>query len=181
MTSVGHWWELRVELLRRAGRDQEARRGLGDPPTAAQWDVVKPVDADNVPWLARIVAEHGWPRAELVGEDGAHAAWLLAQHAPLYLQQRWLPLLERAVEIGQADPADLAYLDDRVRIREKRPQLHGTQWLIHNSEERLYPLEKPDQVNRRRAALQLPQLADQDIASAWPHDAAFGDAPAEPR
>lgn len=160
--------ELRAELIRRAKDDQDARRSLGDPPTSEQWDAVKAVDAENAPWLEGILAEYGWPSAGLAGEDGAHAAWLLAQHAPLHLQQRCLPLLRQAVEAGDAAAVDLAYLDDRVRIRQGRPQRHGTQWLVRNGEQRLYPLEEPDQVNHRRAALGLPLIASEDMADAWP-------------
>ncbi|WP_435159104.1 DUF6624 domain-containing protein [Amycolatopsis sacchari] len=160
--------DLRAELIARAEVDQDARRTLGDPPTSEQWDLVKAVDADNSAWLEDIIAGHGWPGADMVCEDGAHAAWLLAQHAPLHLQQRWLPLLGQAVEAGEAAAVDLAYLDDRVRIREQRPQRHGTQWLVRGGEQRLFPLDEPDQVNHRRAALGLPLLATREIADAWP-------------
>lgn len=181
MTFRTYRQELRPELLRRAERDQQARRGLGDPPTAEQWEVVKAVDDANVPWLEHIIAEHGWPGADLVGEDGAHAAWLLAQHVPLHLQQRWLPLLQEAVVTGDATAVDLAYLDDRVRIREKRTQLHGTQWLVGGDQQRLYPIEDSEQVNQRRAALHLPQLTDEDVANAWPAETAFGTLEPDPQ
>jgi hypothetical protein len=131
---------------------------------------VKAVDADNSPWLESIITEHGWPGAEFVGEDGAHSAWLIAQHAPLHLQRQWLPLLREAVQAGNAEAVDLAYLDDRVRVREQHPQRHGTQWLVREGEQRLYPLEAPDEVNDRRAALGLPLLNEDDIANAWPDD-----------
>lgn len=169
--------ELRAELLRRARRDREARCALDDPPTSEQWDVVKAVDAHNVPWLEATIAEHGWLGASLVGVDGAHAAWLLAQHAPHYLQRRWLPLLQGAVEAGEAAVADLAYLDDRVRVGEQRPQLHGTQWFVQDGVHRLWALKDPHQVNDRRAALGLPPLADEDIINAWPPDTALDAAP----
>jgi hypothetical protein len=45
---------------------------------AAQW---QRVDQDNTRWLADVVSARGWPGWKLVGEDGAAAAWLLAQHA----------------------------------------------------------------------------------------------------
>lgn len=134
---------------------------------------MKAVDADNSAWLEDIVAGHSWPGADMVCEDGAHAAWLLAQHAPLHLQQLWLPLLGQAVEAGEAAAVDLAYLDDRVRIREHRPQRHGTQWLVRGDEQRLFPLDEPDQVNHRRAALGLPLLATREIADAWPASTAL--------
>lgn len=94
--------ELRHELLRRAQCDQEARHGLGDRPGPEQWTRVKAIDADNTAWLEHVVADHGWPGSRLVDTDGAHSAWLLAQHAPLDFQQRCLPLLRQAVEKGDA-------------------------------------------------------------------------------
>lgn len=160
--------KLRDELLRRVQRDQEARHQLGNPPTTEQWEVVKAVDAENSPWLEDVVSEHGWPGIGQVGADAAHAAWLIAQHAPLHLQHRWLPFLRDAVEVGDARAVHLAYLDDRVRMREQRPQRHGTQWRGHPGEHRLFPLEDPDGVNDRRIALGLSAIAQNDLDNALP-------------
>ncbi len=146
------------------------RKNLGDHPSAEQWARLKAVDADNTSWLERIVADHGWPGIRLVDADGAHAAWLLTQHAPLELQQRCLPLLQQAVEQGDATAVDLAYLDDRVRTREQRPQRHGTQWRVEHDGHRLLPLDEPEHVNDHRHALGLPPLDEGDIANALPSD-----------
>jgi DNA-binding IclR family transcriptional regulator len=51
--------------------------GPGDDIVAALEDV----DRDNTRWLGELVNRQGWPGRSLVGEDGAAAAWLLAQHA----------------------------------------------------------------------------------------------------
>ena len=90
------------ELLERAGRDQAARQSLPPGHDVEQWrKIVEPVDRANTARLKEIVAEHGWPGHRLVGEAAAHAAWLLAQHAPADFQEQCLPLLEDAV--GRAD------------------------------------------------------------------------------
>lgn len=164
--------ELADELRRRAEADQQARSLFGpdDEPTDAQIQHCQAVDADNTAWLAAIVTEHGWPGIRLVGEQGAHQAWLLAQHADRRpdLQQNWLTLLRAAVEAGDADRGDLAYLDDRVAAHQNIPQGHGTQWIGIDGDVRLASLADPQRVNEFRTASGLPPLAHEDIADAWP-------------
>jgi Family of unknown function (DUF6624) len=116
--------DLWAELLRRAARDQDARKRAGH-----DWAAVMAVDADNLPWLKRVIAGTGWPGRSLVGEDGAHAAWLLVQHAdrdPAF-QRSCLGLITEAARHGEATPAELAYLTDRVLLAEGQPQEYGTQ------------------------------------------------------
>lgn len=103
MNANPRWPGLRAELISRAKRDQEARSALADPPSSAQWDAVRGVDAENAPWLEDIVAKYGWPGAKLVGEDGAHAAWLLAQvrHEALFYRVEVRELHRRPVAAGR--------------------------------------------------------------------------------
>ena len=63
-----------------AETDQDARRNLvlDDEDTIA---AMQAVDLANTTRLREIVSADGWPGRSLVGTDGAHAAWLLAQHA----------------------------------------------------------------------------------------------------
>jgi hypothetical protein len=121
--------ELSAELLDRAGRDQAARMSLRPGHGMADWEtVVAPIDRDNTARPREIVRQHGWPGHRLVGETGAHAAWLLAQHAPPDLQEECLPLLQDAVARDDASPADLAYLMDRVLMHRGEPQIYGTRY-----------------------------------------------------
>ncbi|MGH3149726.1 MAG: DUF6624 domain-containing protein, partial [Streptosporangiaceae bacterium] len=149
--------ELRAELLERAGRDQAARTSLPSGRLMAEWETaVAPVDRDNTARLREIIGQHGWPGDRLVGADGAHAAWLLAQHAPEDLQEECLPLLEDAVARGDASPADLAYLTDRVLMNRGEPQLHGTQYRrVRDGPLELWPVRDPAGLDARRAALGL--------------------------
>jgi hypothetical protein len=147
--------ELRAELLRRVKVDQAAR--LGDDLYRAG-----AVDAVNLPWLRRVSEERGWPVAALVGEDGAHAAWLLAQHAdrdPAF-QRRCLDLMTEAVAADQARRQDLAYLTDRVLLAEGQEQGYGTQVTRRGGEYQPRKLRDPDGVDQRRAAVGLEALAD---------------------
>jgi hypothetical protein len=154
---------LRAELLDRLVEDQAVRTGVappGDPRTAdelfAAWDAV---DRDNARWMTGILDTYGWPGWALVGSDGAFAAWILIQHADLQpeLQERGLDLMTAAVAAGDADPSDLAYLIDRVRVAKGQPQVYGTQWGADadGTFTPRTPIEDPERVDIRRAAVGL--------------------------
>ena len=149
--------QLSAEFLERAGRDQAARAALRPGHGMPEWDaVVAPVDRDNTARLREVIGRHGWPGRELVGKAGAHAAWLLAQHAPPDLQEEWLPLLQEAVARGDASPVDLAYLLDRVLMRRGEPQVYGTQYRrVGNGPLELWTVRDPVGLDERRAALGL--------------------------
>jgi hypothetical protein len=153
--------DLCSELVRRAEADQAVRRQ--DPADASLgWQAVAAVDADNLPWLRRLVAERGWPGRSLVGAQGAQAAWLLVQHAdadPAF-QHRCLDLLVEASGHGEASGTEVAYLMDRVLLAEDQPQEYGTQ--VTGRDGRWVPrwLREPDTVDVRRAAVSLGPLAD---------------------
>jgi len=147
---------LRAELLERAGRDQAARESLRPGHEWQQWEeIVEPVDQANTARLIQIVGEHGWPGHHLVGESAAHAAWLLAQHAPPGFQEECLPLLEDAVARGDASPRDLAYLMDRVLMHQGQPQIYGTQYLDRDGILTLWTVQDPAGLDELRASLGL--------------------------
>lgn len=150
---------LRAELLRRAGVDRAARLAYtGD---AAQMARLMDIDADNTAWLESIVGRQGWPGDDRVGKDGAHAAWLLAQHADRHpdAQRSFLEALRTAVARGQAVPADLAHLTDRVLLASGRRQEYGTQLIPHAGRYVAANLRAPRNVDNRRAAVGLDPLA----------------------
>ncbi len=147
--------ELRAELLRRMEKDQAARRARD----TAAWQAA---DAENLPWLKQVIAEAGWPTASLVGEDGALAAWLLVQHAdrdPRF-QRQCLGLLTAAAEQGEASPAHVAYLTDRVLLAEGKQQEYGTQAIGRESGWAARNLRDPADVDERRARAGLRPLAE---------------------
>jgi hypothetical protein len=146
---------LRAELLERAGRDQAARESLRRD-GGGQWgQIVAPVDQASTSRLQEIIAEHGWPGHQLVGMQAAHAAWLLAQHAPPGLQEKFLPLLADAVSQDDASPRDLAYLTDRVLMHRGEPQVYGTQYQERDGALTLWTVRDPDTLDDRRSALGL--------------------------
>lgn len=140
-----------VELLHRAAADQQAR-AAGD---------FAAVDADNLVFLKNLVARRGWPGVTALGTEAAQALWLLAQHADADpdFQAECLRLLSAAAYNGQASHRHRAYLEDRVRTNTGRPQLFGTQY----RDGRLWPVERPEALDVRRAAVGLGPHADYDL------------------
>lgn len=157
---------LRAELLHRRDEDQRLRRELvrqmnskeGVDP--AFGDSVAALDRRNTARMKEILSEHGWPGRALVGADGSRAAWVLVQHADqdLPFQKRALELLGAAVKDGQASGRNLAFLTDRIRKHEGRPQVYGTQTEVVDCRRVPYRIEDPDGVDRRRAAVGLGPL-----------------------
>lgn len=149
---------LRAELLEMLRQDQEIRTLDA---SQEDWDRV---EMSNTERMREILDSHGWPGYALVGEDGARAAWALVQHADrdLDLQRRGLAMMTAAVEKGDADPSELAYLVDRVRVAERRPQVYGTQWETDpqgNWKPRT-PIEDEARVDERRAEAGMKPLRE---------------------
>src|SRR5437868_13202978 len=86
------------------------------------------VNRDNEIRLDEIIAKHVWPVFSLVCLEGCRAAWLIAQHSICTpdLQRKFLALLAKAAEDGDAPKTQVAFLTDRIRYNESKPQVYGT-------------------------------------------------------
>jgi hypothetical protein len=120
--------------------------------------------------LWAVLDDHeAWPGRALVGDDGAEAAWFVAQRAldDVGLQARCLELLEVAVDVGDADPVHHAFLEDRMRMHHGHSQRYGSQFVLDGDGVLVpWPLDDPVAVDARRARLGLPTMADHADAMA---------------
>ncbi|HEX2312955.1 MAG TPA: DUF6624 domain-containing protein [Thermomonospora sp.] len=153
--------ELTDELMAMAAEDHAAvHKGVSDDfAEQLEW---RRLTAEHADRLARILDEHGWPAVSTVGEEAARAAWLVAQHADrqLDLQRRALALMREAVAAGEASVRDLAFLHDRVRVNEGRPQTYGTQIAgVRDGVPVPWPCEDPEHMDDRRAAVGIDPFA----------------------
>jgi hypothetical protein len=156
---------LRRELLEMCEVDQNVRQRFGPHMSAEIVAKIQAVDKRHLSRMKAIVAQYGWPGRSLVGNDGAHAAWLLVQHADRPFMAQCLPLMERAVVAGEASGQDYAYLLDRVRMQQGKPQVYGTQFtFVAGGELVLHPIEDAEHVDERRRAVGLPSMAEQEKA-----------------
>lgn len=125
---------IRDELIRRGAEDQRVR--MIDPSTLTEaqqiaWaDDISRVDDGNTAWLKDLIQQHGWPDRSRFGDEASNAAFLIVQHADAQpdFQASCLPLLESAAARGEVRAAHVAYLTDRVRVKQGLPQRFGTQY-----------------------------------------------------
>jgi hypothetical protein len=146
--------DMRAEDLR-VRSELEAAGELGGPYVPR----MEEVHVRNAARLRELIAEHGWPGEDIAGEDGAKAAWFIAQHAigePEF-QRRALALLQSSAADSRVPRWHGAYLEDRIALYESRPQRFGTQWIDDPRDGRARPwrLADPEGVNDLRASVGL--------------------------
>jgi hypothetical protein len=155
---------LRQELQTMVKEDQDARNAAiqAKEPDAKLEKRIEEIVAKTTKRMKEIVGKFGWPGKSMVGEEGAHNAWLLVQHADREsaFQKQCLPLLEKAVKKGEASGKDLAYLTDRVLVADKKKQLYGTQFTMKDGELVPSPIEDEANVDKRRKEVGLETMAE---------------------
>ena len=157
--------ELKSKLVAMAEQDLEVRAELvaSGKLFGGYNELMAAIHKENAERLDRIIDEYGWPRGALVGSDGVEAAWLILQHAigsPEF-QRKCLPLLEEAIKSGDVPAVQAAYLEDRIRVFEERPQRYGTQFDWDGSGTLSpHPIEDPERVDELRASVGLGPLVE---------------------
>lgn len=119
------------------------------------------LDEKNTEVMKSIVAEIGWPTITSVGAEVSQKAWLLVQHADHDVEFQKMCLSLMKSEGSDVDPQLIAYLEDRVRVNEGRPQLYGTQFYTRDDGKYLpRPIEEPEHVDERRKLVGLDSLEE---------------------
>jgi hypothetical protein len=155
---------LRTKLLAlrdkdwRVGKELIAANELG----GSYHPRMEAVHAENARRLRELIAQHGWPAADVAGEDGAEAAWLIAQHAvgePAFMKHA-LELVRECGERKRCPAWHAAYLEDRIALYESRPQRFGSQWMDDPRDglARPWTLADPEHVDELRASAGLKPL-----------------------
>ena len=119
-------------------------------------------DSINLIKVIKILSEKGWVGKDVVGVQANQTLFLVIQHSDLKYQQKYLPMMREAVKKGNANPGNLAYLEDRVALREGRRQIYGSQSSKNKTTNKLYisPMIDPDNVDKRRAEVGLGTMAE---------------------
>jgi len=152
----------RDQKWRQQLRDIEQKYGRDSKEMQELWKTINYHDSINLLKVTAILDEKGWVGPDKIGGQANQALFLVIQHSNLATQQKYLPMMREAVKNKNASGSSLALLEDRVALGEGRKQVYGSQ-IGRNKESGKYyvlPLEDPDHVDERRAAVGLGPLAD---------------------
>ncbi|MBP7512313.1 MAG: hypothetical protein KA981_10300 [Bacteroidia bacterium] len=126
------------------------------------WKIINEKDSINQIKVSGILEEYGWLGADVIGEQGNSALFLVIQHSNIQMQEKYIPMMREAVKDGRAIGGNLALLEDRIALQKGRRQIYGSQ-ITRNKENQLYyvrPLMDPDNVDKRRAEVGLVPIAE---------------------
>lgn len=137
--------------------EAEQKFGRNSDKMKFYWELIAEQDSTNIIEVVKIIEEKGWLGTDLIGEKGNKTLWLVIQHAPLQIQEKYLPLLEKSVIEGKSDGSHLALLIDRVLMKKGEPQLYGSQVTVDKETEKKIPykIKEPQYVNKRRREIGL--------------------------
>lgn len=140
----------------------EEKHGWNSDEMKALWKVISEKDSINLIKVKTVLDERGWLGADVIGGRGNATLFLVIQHADLATQQKYLPMMRDAAKKGNAQPASLALLEDRVALGEGKKQVYGSQIGTDpkTGEHYVLPLTDPDNVNKRREQVGLGTIED---------------------
>src|SRR5262245_45588802 len=156
-----HDWSndsLRVALLLAAPKDADdgsfpLQLGAVTANEAAPASAALASARDRLRDLAR---QRQWPTRSLVGAAGVHAAWLIAQGDSALAGTAMHRMMEAGM--GESSPADVAVLEDAVRMAAGRKQLYASHFVRTAKGLEPGPTEDLPHVDMRRDAATLPPL-----------------------
>lgn len=146
---------IKKELLTILERDQKTRSG------SDSIEFIRCIDSINLIQIENIIQKYGWLGKNVVGESANRTLFLVIQHAELPVQEKYLPLLQKSVAAGESSQIDLAYLEDRILMRQGKKQRYGTQVIFNEMGEQVFhPIEDEKNVNIRRQQVGMGPLEE---------------------
>ena len=147
---------LKDQVLRQLYREAEEKFGKDSGYMNTFWELMREQDSINEHTVLKIIDRNGWVGKSLVGAKANSTLWLVIQHAPLETQEKYLPLLKESVKKGESSGSNLALLEDRILMRNGKPQIYGSQ--VKRDEEGkgyFHEIMEPEYVNQRRKEIGL--------------------------
>jgi hypothetical protein len=155
------------QTYRRQIGEIEGKYGRDSDEMKKHWELIDKKDSINLIKVQKILDGRGWLSPKIIGNQGNSTLFLVIQHSPLEIQEKYLPMMREAVKNGNAIASSLALLEDGVSLRKGGKQIYGSQ-IGRDQETGEYfvsPLVDPENVNKRRATVGLGPI--EDYISNW--------------
>ena len=91
------------------------------------WKEQNRLDAINQEAVKGIIEKHGYPGKSLVGQANASIAAIIIQHAPLSMQEEYLPIILKAQKEDEITTGLVHLLVDRIHTKKYGKQIFGSQ------------------------------------------------------
>jgi hypothetical protein len=155
------------QSYRKQIKEIEEKYGWESNEMEAHWKIINEKDSINLLKVTKILDERGWLGTDVIGNQGNSTLFLVIQHSDSTTQEKYLPMMRDAVIKGNAKGSSLALLEDRVALKKGEKQIYGSQIGRDQETGQYYvlPLIDPDNVNQRRAEVELGTI--QDYISNW--------------
>ncbi len=142
------------EIEKKFGKDSEEEKYF--------WSLIHRQDSINEIEVINIIDKYGWLGANSVGDLANQALWLVIQHAPIEIQEKYLSFLKVSVEKGESEGRYLAFLEDRVLMRNGEKQIYGSQSSFNKESGKfhIYPISNVENVNERRKKIGLEPIEE---------------------
>ena len=153
---------VRDQTLRQLYQPAEEKFGRDSEQMKYFWRLVSKEDSINEAEVIAIIEEKGWVGRSMVGGKANMTLWLVIQHAPLETQEKYLPMLKESVKKGESSGSHLALLEDRIQMRNGKPQIYGSQITRDEKtgENTVYEIKDSEYVNQRRKEVGLGPIED---------------------
>ncbi len=148
---------------RRLMRDTSEAYGWDSPQMKELWSHQSYHDSLNTQRIEEVIVEvGGYPGRSVVGDQHASTAFLVIQHAPLEVQEKYVEMFKSAADAGEVLWGSIALLIDRVNLGQGKKQIYGSQvGRDENSGERyLLPIEHPYKIDSLRSSVGLGPIND---------------------
>lgn len=133
--------------------------GVGSAQMDSLDQVMRQQDSVALILVTDIIDQYGWLGISKIGTTANQALFLTIQHAPdKSIREKYFPLLMVSASQGESSNADMATMLDRMLVENGQPQLYGTQSRMVDGQLTLYPVEKPQELGKRRKKVGLPKL-----------------------
>jgi hypothetical protein len=109
-------------------------------------------DSINQAFVVDYLRSNGWPKEEKVCEIGTDALFFTVQHASPEIQKELLPTILKAAKKNARLARYAPLLIDRIKVREGKPQIYGTQYFYNPETDRaeFFPIEDKKNINELR-------------------------------